>query len=97
MKISNTMKILGATVLVAGVYAVQSGWISGRDLLFYGLLLACPLMHGFMHGGHGHGKDSHHDHGQADEGQAQPNDGSAAPQALKETGRVIQHPASRSK
>ena len=27
----------------------------------YALLLACPLMHVFMHGGHGH----HHDHEQA--------------------------------
>ncbi|WP_369600356.1 DUF2933 domain-containing protein [Hahella sp. SMD15-11] len=61
MKITHTMKVVGATLVVAGVSAVQSGWISGRDLLFYGLLLACPLMHVFMHGGHGHGK-GHHDH-----------------------------------
>jgi hypothetical protein len=24
-------------------------------------LLACPLMHLFMHGGHGHGDHDHHD------------------------------------
>jgi hypothetical protein len=27
----------------------------------YALLLACPLMHHFMHGGHGHGHGSAHD------------------------------------
>lgn len=27
----------------------------------YVLLLACPLMHFFMHGGHGHGKSGHQD------------------------------------
>lgn len=30
------------------------------------LLLACPVMHLFMHGGHGHGgrgNDRHHEHG----------------------------------
>ena len=35
-------------------------WLQGRvDILSYGLLLLCPLMHVFMMGGHGHG----HDHG----------------------------------
>lgn len=28
----------------------------------YLLLLACPLMHVFMHGGHGHGHGDHHQH-----------------------------------
>ena len=45
--------IIAAYFLVTEHRAHLSGWLS-----FYGiwlLVLACPLMHVFMHGGHGHG------------------------------------------
>lgn len=49
-------------VLGIGAVAVV-GWLLYRsgngNLLFYGLILLCPLMHLFMHGGHGHGGHQH--------------------------------------
>ena len=44
--------IIGAFFLVTEHRAHLSGWLSYWPYL---LLLACPLMHLFMHGGHGHG------------------------------------------
>ena len=44
--------IIGAFFLVAEHRAHLSGWLPYWPYL---LLLACPLMHLFMHGGHGHG------------------------------------------
>lgn len=45
--------------LVASAYL----WVTHRDhvlaLLPFALLTACPLMHVFMHRGHGHGGHSH--------------------------------------
>ena len=46
-------------LLIAGYFLVMehrahlSGWLSSYGIWL--LLLACPLMHLFMHGGHGHG------------------------------------------
>lgn len=45
-----------------GALAVLAYWLyrnGNGNLLAYGLLLLCPLMHVFMMGGHGHG----HGHG----------------------------------
>ena len=44
--------ITGAIFLVTEHRAHLSGWLPYWPYL---LLLACPLMHLFMHGGHGHG------------------------------------------
>ena len=44
--------IIGAFYLVTEHRAHLSGWLPYWPYL---LLLACPLMHLFMHGGHGHG------------------------------------------
>ncbi len=44
--------IIGAVFLVTEHRAHLAGWIPYWPYL---LLLACPLMHLFMHGGHGHG------------------------------------------
>ena len=44
--------IIGAFFLVTEHRAHLSGWLPYWPYL---LLLACPLMHLFMHGGHGHG------------------------------------------
>ncbi len=44
---------------VAAVYLVQEHWAHLAGNWIYLLLLACPLMHLFMHGGHG----SHGGHG----------------------------------
>ena len=43
--------IIGAFFLVTEHRAHLSGWLPYWPYL---LLLACPLMHLFMHGGHGH-------------------------------------------
>ena len=47
---------------VAGYFLVTERWAHFMGALPYLLLLACPLMHVFMHGGHG---DNHEngDHG----------------------------------
>ena len=44
--------VIAAVFLVTEHRAHLSGWIPYWPYL---LLLACPLMHLFMHGGHGHG------------------------------------------
>ena len=44
--------LIGAFFLVTEHKAHLTGWLSYWPYL---LLLACPLMHFFMHGGHGHG------------------------------------------
>jgi hypothetical protein len=45
--------IIAAFFLIAEHRAHLSGWLSSYGIWL--LLLACPLMHLFMHGGHGHG------------------------------------------
>ncbi len=45
--------IIGAFFLVTEHRAHLSGWLSSYGIWL--LLLACPLMHLFLHGGHGHG------------------------------------------
>jgi len=45
--------VIAAFFLVTEHRAHLSGWLSAYWI--YLLLLACPLMHLFMHGGHGHG------------------------------------------
>ena len=45
--------------LVGGVYLVQQHWTHLAGNWVYIVLLLCPLMHLFMHGGHG----NHSDHG----------------------------------
>lgn len=47
----------GVMLLVGGYFL----WSRGYDnLLAYGLLLLCPLMHLFMHGSPGHGSHAEH-------------------------------------
>ena len=52
---------IGATV--AAVAASVYLWVAHKDhvlaLLPFAFLAACPLMHMFMHRGHGHGGHSH--------------------------------------
>lgn len=36
--------------------------IPASSVLFFGLILACPLMHVFMHGGHGEHSKTNHKH-----------------------------------
>lgn len=42
-------------VLVAAFYVLREHWGHALGALPYLILLACPLMHLFMHHGHGHG------------------------------------------
>jgi hypothetical protein len=53
--------LIGAYFLVTEHWAHLVGWLPNWPYL---LLLACPLMHLFMHGGHGaHGGHDHEGHG----------------------------------
>ena len=62
--------LLGTAVIAAIVLIALQKW----EWLLFGALLACPLMHLFMHGGHG-GHGSHQGHGaQKEEGQRTPQD-----------------------
>lgn len=46
-------------MVAAGGYLL---WSNGyQNILGYGLLLLCPLMHLFMHGGHNHGEHREQD------------------------------------
>lgn len=42
-------------VAIVGFYVLREHWGHALGVAPYLLLLACPLMHVFMHGGHGHG------------------------------------------
>ena len=51
----------GAAIMVAvivGFYVLREHWGHALGFAPYLLLLACPLMHMFMHGGHGHQHDN---------------------------------------
>jgi hypothetical protein len=52
--------VLGA---VAGYFLVTEHLAHLAGALPYLFLLACPLMHVFMHHGHGHGHQGGHSHG----------------------------------
>ena len=54
--------VLGTAALLSGYLVIWHGAHVAVALPFV-VLLACPLMQIFMHGGHGH----HHDHGTSDE------------------------------
>ena len=45
---------LATAALIAGFYLLREHWGHVTGYWPYLLLLACPLMHAFMHGGHGH-------------------------------------------
>ena len=50
----------GAAMMVAvivGFYVLREHWGHALGIAPYLLLLACPIMHMFMHGGHGHQHD----------------------------------------
>jgi hypothetical protein len=50
--------VLGA---VAAFFLLSEHWAHALGVAPYLLLLACPLMHVFMHHGHGHGHRNHDD------------------------------------
>ena len=50
----------GAAIMVAviaGFYVLREHWGHALGVAPYLILLACPLMHLFMHGDHGHRRD----------------------------------------
>ncbi len=54
---------LGAAIMVgiiAGFYVLREHWQHALGIAPYLLLLACPLIHIFMHGRHGHEKKHNH-------------------------------------
>jgi hypothetical protein len=57
---------------IAGFFLLTQHWAHFLGALPYLLLLACPLMHLFMHHGHGHGKHKHqHAAGGSDQDETQ--------------------------
>jgi hypothetical protein len=50
--------VIGA---VAGYFLLEEHLVHVASALPYLFVLACPIMHLFMHGGHGHGHGSHRD------------------------------------
>lgn len=48
-------RVLLALAGVAGAYVLVEHWAHAVGYLPWLLLAACPLMHVFMHRGHGHG------------------------------------------
>lgn len=52
--------VLIGFLAVAGFFLFTEHQAHVLGILPYLLLLACPLMHLFMHGGHGHGGHGHH-------------------------------------
>lgn len=44
---------------IAGILLIVEHRAHVLDWLPYAILLACPLLHVFMHGGHGHGGHGH--------------------------------------
>jgi hypothetical protein len=59
--------VLGA---VAGYFLLKEHLVHVAAALPYLFVLACPLMHVFMHRGHGHG----HHHGSSGQGESGPPD-----------------------
>ncbi|MGQ0599493.1 DUF2933 domain-containing protein [Aquabacterium sp.] len=61
----------GVGLIVLGSVAGYFMWTEHRahlaGALPFVLLLACPLMHVFMHHGHGHGQHGPHQHGSTGE------------------------------
>lgn len=61
----------GVGLIVLGSVAGYFLWTEHRahlaGALPFVLLLACPLMHVFMHHGHGHGQNGPHQHGSTGE------------------------------
>ena len=54
---SRTGLVLIAFLLIAGFYLVTEHTAHVFGVLPYGILLLCPILHLFMHGGHGgHGQ-----------------------------------------
>lgn len=56
-----TLVLLGF-IVIAGALLFTEHRAHVLGALIYLPLLLCPLMHLFMHGGHGHGSHGQHDH-----------------------------------
>lgn len=52
--------VLCGFLAIAGFFLITEHAAHLYGFLPYALLLACPLMHLFMHHGHGHGHHRHH-------------------------------------
>ena len=53
--------VLVCFLAIVGVLLFTEHRAHVLGVLIYVPLLLCPLMHFFMHGGHGHGSDGQHD------------------------------------
>lgn len=67
--------IFGILAIVAAVFLLAEHRAHVLGILPWIVVLACPLMHIFMHGGHGHGVHGRHGHGN----DAEPRDERTAP------------------
>lgn len=50
--------VLASSALVVTFFALREHWGHALGFLPYALLVACPLLHLFHHGGHGQGDSS---------------------------------------
>ena len=60
-------------ILAVGYWLYSYHLEHAMGILPYAILLLCPLMHIFMHGGHGHGGHSDHSHDEHHEGKGDQN------------------------
>lgn len=57
---------IGGLVLIAAYFVIGEHWVHVSPYLPFLFLLACPFMHFFMHGNHGHGGHHHESSGPQD-------------------------------
>lgn len=57
-RVRTNMALVGFS-LVGGLFLISDHWAHVLPYLPWLLLAACPLMHIFMHGSHGHGAQEH--------------------------------------
>jgi hypothetical protein len=68
---SKTPLVVAGFLLVAGFFLFSEHRAHALGILPYLIILACPLLHIFMHGGHG-GHSGHGKHGKHESGPTQP-------------------------
>lgn len=55
LKFTRITVVVAGFLMIGGYFLIAEHWAHTLPLLPYLILLACPLLHIFMHGGHGNG------------------------------------------
>ena len=61
LRMTRTTLVCLGFLAVGGYFLIAEHWAHLSPFLPYLILLACPLLHIFMHHGHGHGHDNKSD------------------------------------